>query len=310
VAVREQAIAVMNGKGGVGKTSLVANLAGLAAASGWRTLAVDLDQQGNLENRLGYQDRSDQGAGLCAAFAGEPLTVIADVRPGLDVIAGGTHLRRLPEDIVRRQVQGEITAAWAAGWFDHALADLDGDYDLIVVDTPPSGSAIHRVAATAAHYVVVPTAPDRDSMEGLAEIALLFEDVLTSSNPDIELLGVALTLLVRGASAVERRAREELATVLATGLRVFGQPVHFAQRAAVDMAERGVLAFEYEARAADAAPWYAARAADDRPALSAGGREVRTDFSSAATGLASDYQQLAQEILGALTAQLAAGTAS
>ena len=70
----------MNGKGGVGKTSLVANLAGSAAASGWRTLVVDLDQQGNLESRFGYQSASDQGASLVAALRGGPLRIVRGVR--------------------------------------------------------------------------------------------------------------------------------------------------------------------------------------------------------------------------------------
>ena len=53
-------IAFANGKGGVGKTSLTANVAGLAADAGWRVLAVDLDPQGNLGSDLGY-DQTDKG---------------------------------------------------------------------------------------------------------------------------------------------------------------------------------------------------------------------------------------------------------
>ena len=61
-------ILILNGKGGVGKTSLTANLAGLAARSGWPTLAVDLDRQGNLQHDLGYT--SDGGRSLVAAAFG------------------------------------------------------------------------------------------------------------------------------------------------------------------------------------------------------------------------------------------------
>lgn len=296
----------MNGKGGVGKTSLVANLAGSAAASGWRTLVVDLDQQGNLENRLGYQPASDRGASLVGALNGAPLHIVRGARPNLDAVAGGAALRNLPNEIIRRHTLGEIDDRRAACWLDDALAAVAQDYDLILFDTPPAGSTIHLAAATAAHYVLVPTAPDRDSIEGLAEIALLFEEVLTTWNPDIELLGVVLTLLVRGASAVERRARGELVSLLASGLHVFDQPLHFAQRAAVDMAERGLLAFEYEARAADAAPWFAARRdGEAAPASSA------ADFSRAAGGLAGDYQVLVNEVLALLSAKLTeAATAS
>src|SRR5437667_7385914 len=90
VAVIPSCVMVSNGKGGVLKTSLAANLSGLAAASGWRVLAVDLDPQGNLAGDLGVLDRSDGGAGLFAAVAEHtPLEPLRAVRPGLDLVAGG-----------------------------------------------------------------------------------------------------------------------------------------------------------------------------------------------------------------------------
>ena len=65
-----QAIAVSNAKGGVGKTSLVANIGVVAANSGWQVLLVDLDPQGNLGSDLGYRQTggSDEGAGLSRAL--------------------------------------------------------------------------------------------------------------------------------------------------------------------------------------------------------------------------------------------------
>ncbi len=87
------ALMISNGKGGVLKTSLAANLAGLAALSGWRVLAVDLDPQGNLATDLGVLDKSDGGEGLLRAVAdnarltplahrGEVHVRAADLRPG------------------------------------------------------------------------------------------------------------------------------------------------------------------------------------------------------------------------------------
>ena len=74
-------ILVMNGKGGVAKTSVVANLAGLAAASGWRTLAIDTDPQGNLARDLGCIDDTDDGHNLAnAILAREPLQPMRNVR--------------------------------------------------------------------------------------------------------------------------------------------------------------------------------------------------------------------------------------
>ena len=88
-------IAFANGKGGVGKTSVTANVAGIAALSGWRVLTIDLDPQGNLGNDLGYlqSGESDQGAGLMAAIRDDKkLKPLRDVRPGLDSVPGGDDM--------------------------------------------------------------------------------------------------------------------------------------------------------------------------------------------------------------------------
>src|SRR3954464_11757412 len=93
-------IAFVNGKGGVGKTSLVANLAGLYAGGGYRVLVVDLDPQGNLGNDLGYlgAGRGDDGEGLVSAVSTQhALLPMREERPNLDVVAGGSQLKELAE---------------------------------------------------------------------------------------------------------------------------------------------------------------------------------------------------------------------
>lgn len=93
-------ILVMNGKGGVGKTSLVANLSAVAAAGGWRVLAIDIDPQGNLARDLGVLEPSDGGCNLReAALARELLQPLRNVRPNLDLAPGGEHLAALLGDI-------------------------------------------------------------------------------------------------------------------------------------------------------------------------------------------------------------------
>lgn len=77
-------LAVVNSKGGVGKTSIVANIAGTAASGGWRMLAVDLDPQGNLARDLGYWDTSDDGQSLAQLLAGRSTKPRPQVRPRLD----------------------------------------------------------------------------------------------------------------------------------------------------------------------------------------------------------------------------------
>ena len=95
-------------------------------------------------------------------------------------------------------------------WLDEALADVADDYDLILFDTPPAGSTIHLAAATAAHYVLVPTAPDRDSIEGLAGDRPALRGGAHHLESRHRVAWGGADPVVRGATAVERRPRGEL----------------------------------------------------------------------------------------------------
>ena len=113
-------ILTINGKGGVGKTSLVANIAGLAAGSGWRVLAIDTDPQGNLARDLGVLEQADDGANLRdAILARTPLAPLRAVRPGLDLAAGGRHLDSLVAEVQLMMARGQYLSA--LGLFDRML---------------------------------------------------------------------------------------------------------------------------------------------------------------------------------------------
>jgi len=108
-AVLSRVVAVMNGKGGVGKTSLTANLAGLYAAAGYRVLVLDCDPQGNLGVDLGYlgDGRADDGAELVRAITtGSAPRPITDIRVNLDVLPGGDALNDLAAELAGRRDLG------------------------------------------------------------------------------------------------------------------------------------------------------------------------------------------------------------
>jgi chromosome partitioning protein len=202
----EHAIVVMNGKGGVGKTSLTANLGGLAAHSGWRVLLIDIDQQGNLARDLGVLDASDAGMNLRAAIAGTAPLAPIPARANLDLVPGGEHLEPLTSDINTTIGQGRYRTALAM--LEQAITPIAGGYDLIVIDTPPGERAVQTLAAHAAHHVVVPTAPDDCSIDGLATVFDRVQHLRTEgANPHLDILGVAITLTVSNARAVQRRLR-------------------------------------------------------------------------------------------------------
>ena len=290
------ALMVLNGKGGVLKTSLAANLAGQAALAGWRTLAVDLDPQGNLARDLGYMDRSDGGRSLfAAAFAEASLEPIREVRPGLDVIAGGPDTRRFMDQVSADLYRRADLASTTMRRLEEVLTPLAGGYNLIVLDLPPGDAMIQSVATVASHYILIPTTGDEASNDGLGEVFSQFLQARAQDNPDLEILGVVITLLPSRGRAMQRDIRDGLHQMLEGQVRVFDSTIRFAKAAALDYRAKGLLAHEYETAAAQALPWYKARR-----------RGVAVErFSSASSGLAEDYQHLAQEVLGAFSARQA-----
>src|SRR5512142_750057 len=202
----EAAIAVMNGKGGTLKTSITANVGGLAAAGGYRVLLVDLDPQGNLARDLGYGPRSDGGAELLMAMyhASEPPRLT--VRDNLDVIPGGARLADWPGISFGRYSRSDGSLGTALA---RVLEPLAAHYDLLLVDTPPGEQTLQRQAAVTARWVVIPTAADDASLDGMVRIAELFRQVTTDNT--LELLGVVLTRVGSSARAIRRHAREKIA---------------------------------------------------------------------------------------------------
>lgn len=285
-------VLVLNGKGGVGKTSLAANLAGLAALTGWRVLAVDLDPQGNLGRDLGYLADADDGSALAtAAAAGARPEPLRDVRPNLDVLAGGPALDGLVADLQRALLGGDLAAADRLG---ATLGAVAGDYDLVVIDSPPGEALLHAAAIRAVHYIVIPTRADAASIDGLGRVAAVVARE-GPSNPGLEVLGVVLGPLPSGARAIARQTRAELEALLGDGITVFDTVIRDVPRAAVDCRARGILAHEYEEASLNAPRWYERRA-----------RSGGEGFSDAAPGLAADYQALVREILARFTARQAA----
>ena len=84
-------VAIAQGKGGVGKTSVTSNIGGLAALAGLRTLIIDLDPQGNMARDLGMEPNNGQQL-LSALVSGSDLPVVINVRDKLDVVPGGPEV--------------------------------------------------------------------------------------------------------------------------------------------------------------------------------------------------------------------------
>ncbi|MFE2911412.1 ParA family protein [Kitasatospora indigofera] len=299
-------IAVINGKGGQGKTSVVCNLAVLLAelltesGSRRRVLVVDLDPQANTGLDLGHQDRDgdDNGEGLeDAILRGKPLHVIRDVRPQLDVVPSGDCLELVGADIMSR-----VTRDGEQAWLNLALAlaRIAHEYDWILIDCPPGEANIQKLALAAARWAVIPAHLDAGSRRGLAKVSRRFEDV-ARYNPGLELLGVLLFDFKRtmtrpkdgqrprptGQVVRQRRRIEAVLKRVGADVPVFEAFIRSADAVAEQCRDRGQTVFELS-RSTDGAKWWEVRA----------GRADGTVLASdAAESVGQDYEDLGAEIV-------------
>jgi cellulose biosynthesis protein BcsQ len=279
-------VSFLNRKGGVGKTSLTANVGALAALSGWRVLCIDLDSQANLGRDLGYRQRglSDDGADLRdAVISRRPPVPIRDVRPNLDVIPAGEATDDLAAFLTSRLSRGGREQLLA---LSEVLEPLATEYDLILADCPPNADVVPDATLLATHYVVIPTTFDDGSLDGLTLVAGKFRNA-RELNPDLELLGISLFNFGSSARRLIKQVTDYVDSHLGPVAPILGPPVRLAQRPAADMRKRGEVAHEYEARAGTAEPWYK------------GGES----FSEAGSSLAGDYQQLTRSFLSTFQAR-------
>lgn len=283
-------IAVVNEKGGVGKTSLVANLGGQFAAADYRCLLVDLNRQANLADDLGFRDGKgdDHGAGLLLSLvAATPVTPLREVRPGLDVTPGGSRLSDLVPLMVGR-LQAEGREAFRA--LATVLAPVAGDYDLVLVDCPPESTVLTDLALTAARWVVMPTKSDAGGLVGMRLVGERFA-LARELNPGLTLLGAVLFATGTRSRRVHAEVRDAVAAAFGGRSPLFTASIRHAERSAQDARRLGKLAHELELEVAAQPAWWAGL-------REGGGATPR--LSATAASVASDYRDLGEELLTVL----------
>lgn len=280
--MKSAVIAVVNGKGGCGKTSCVSNLAVIWSTQARRVLALDLDAQGNLAVDLGVED-TDAGLALSLAIqGGTPVTPIPDVRPGLDLVAGGTRTDQLAAALTAQAHREPAGAIHDVVDTIHALA---GAYDLTVIDTAPAGGLLEDAALVAADWILVPTKPDDKSLLGLGRVSQRLTALHRQGLPTGALIGVVLFAISSSATRIRDHARQDLLEAFGHDDVVFDTIIRASERGAIDQSRHGIVALEY------------ANAARDTRRLAAGART-----------LAADYLALADETLERITRHATAPT--
>ena len=239
-------IAIVNQKGGVGKTTSAVNLAACVGAHGYRVLLCDIDPQGNATSGLGVNKRDVQKSTydmLIGEASAEEIRLPTGFA-GLDLLPANINLAGAELEI--SMLDNRETR------LRRAIAPLKADYDFIFLDCPPSLGLITLNALCAVDTVLVPIQCEYYALEGLSQLMGTIRQIKRRYNPLLELEGVLLTmydgrlnLTQQVVSEVKRFFPQKVyASVIPRNVRLseapsYGQPVWY-----YDKSSRGAQAYD------------------------------------------------------------------
>jgi chromosome partitioning protein len=238
-------IAISNQKGGVGKTTTAINLASALTLAGQRVLLVDMDPQGNASSGVGLH-KNDAAMGIADVLLG--FRDLSSVR--VPTAFDDLHLAPATRQLVGVDVE-MVDADRREMRLRDALRDVDGEYDYVVLDCPPSLNLLTVNALTAAHGVLIPLQAEYFAMEGLTELLSTVQAVRRGLNPKLVRLGILLTMVDQRTNlsrAVTEQARqvfgEEVFKVeIPRNVRLAEAPSHGKPILAYDPAATGAAAY-------------------------------------------------------------------
>ena len=240
-------IAVLNQKGGVGKTTTVINLASYLSKLNKSVLVIDIDPQGNATTGFGI-NKQQINSGTREIMLGNSMIeqVILEVDDGVHLVPTSQDLAALEVDLVTlKEREYRLKKA------------LDSsNYDYVIIDCPPSLSLLTVNAMTAADSILIPVQAEYYALEGLSQLLEVVQLVRNGLNPNLELLGVLLTMYDSRTSLSEQVKSEiqqffgtkVFTTVVPRNVRLAEAPSHGKTINSYDKWSKGARAYKQLAK--------------------------------------------------------------
>lgn len=239
-------IAIINQKGGVGKTTTAVNLGNYLARQGKRVLVLDLDPQGNSTSAFGYDKEQIKGCVYNVLIDGVSVSRIRKEtsHPKIHVAPASINLAAAEVELVSHLAREHKLKT--------SLNEVGEDYDIVLIDCPPSLGLLTVNGLVAADSVLIPVQAEYYALEGLGQLLMTIKRVRTSLNPKLDLLGVLLTMYDKR-TTLSKQVEDEIKkhfgarvfeTVIPRSVRLAEAPSHGKSIVEYDKFSKGAFAYK------------------------------------------------------------------
>lgn len=239
-------LSLVNQKGGVGKTTTAVSLASYIGKKKKKVLVIDLDPQANATSGLGIEKSELENTTYDVLINDCPVedVILESSALNVDIIPTNINLAGAEVELVNAISRENILKS--------AIADIRDDYDYIIIDCPPSLGLLTVNALTASDGIIIPIQGEYYALEGLSQLVETINIVKRKLNPDIEIIGVVLTMFDMR-TQLSKQVREEVEeyfkkkvfkTVIPRNVRLAEAPSHGLAISDYDKSSKGAKAYE------------------------------------------------------------------